>query len=205
MNIIINEKEKYETSLIYAYLDSVGVRGQIFACVLITTKDMEVVAIDLDISLNTQVARSYELHVIVDILVFSSLQEWTFSDTRILLSRLKDRDCIISKVERYNESPVNVLRNLSIELGCIPQNLFIVVDVLKEINLRLFGDKIIKLSKSINLVSKTVMWRNLNDNCRSRCRLFNVAKWEMSLVLLQIEILSGLVNTANTEHSTIGG
>jgi hypothetical protein len=42
---------------------------------------MEEVAIDLDISFNSQVARSYGLHVIVDILVFPSFQKWSFNDT----------------------------------------------------------------------------------------------------------------------------
>ena len=77
--------------MIYAYLDSfIGVRCQIFARVLITTKEVEVVSIDLDVPVHSHVTRSYELHVIVDILVLPSLQKWTFKDTRVLLSRLED-------------------------------------------------------------------------------------------------------------------
>lgn len=75
-------KHLFDLFMKNAYLDSfISVRGQVFASVLVTSKNMEEVAIDLDISFNSQVTRSYELHVIVDILVFPSFQKWSFSDT----------------------------------------------------------------------------------------------------------------------------
>ena len=47
------------------------------------------------------------------------------------------------------------------------------------------------------------MGRNLNDYCGSRSRLLNVTKREMSLVISEVVILSGFVDTTNSENPSV--
>ena len=57
---------------------------------------MEIVAIDLDVSSDWELSWGNELHELVDVLVLLSGKEWSFDDTRILLSWLKNRDGVVS-------------------------------------------------------------------------------------------------------------
>ena len=47
------------------------------------------------------------------------------------------------------------------------------------------------------------MWWNLNDNWVSWFWLFNITKWEMSVMLSEIKILSKFINTLDIEYSTV--
>ena len=125
---------------------------------------MEVVAIDLDVSTDWQLCWSDELHALVDVLILLSSKEWSFDDTRILLSWLEDRDSVISQVEGDDEPSVHIFWHLGVESSGKSQNLLIVVNVLEEINLWLLWNEIIHIAKRINFVSETVVWWDLYDN-----------------------------------------
>jgi hypothetical protein len=181
----------------------VGVTSKVFTRVLIASKDIEVVTIDLDISTKAQIARSDELHVVIDVLILLSAEEGTFNDTRVLLGGLEDGDCVISKVERDDEPPVNILGNLGVEASSVSQDLLVVVDVLEEINLGLLRYKIIHITKRVDFVTETVMRRNLHNHGTSVSGLLDVSKRELASVLAEVVILSSLVDTANSEHSAV--
>ena len=181
----------------------VRVSSEIFTRVLIAAENAEVVTIDLDIVVDTKVARRNELHVVIDVLILLSMEEGSLDDTRVLLSGLEDRDSVISQIERDNESPVNILGHLSVELSSVSEDLLVVVDVLEEINLGLLWHEVIDITESVYLVTETVMGRDLHDDGGSGLRLLDVAEREMAMILLQIVVLRGLVGTADSENSTI--
>lgn len=194
---------KSENLLVVQSSSLVSVRGEVLLCEFVAAKDVEVEAIDHNVVSDAEVAGADEFHVVIDVLVLLSCQERTLNDTRVLLSRLEDRDRVVSKIERDNESPVNVLWHLRVELSSVSQDLLVVVDVLEEIDLGLLRHKVIDVAKRVDLVTETVVRRNLHNNGGSGLRLLNLTKREVSLVLLQIVVLSGLVNTANSESSTV--
>ena len=164
---------------------------------------MEVVAVDLDISTDWKVSWSNELHVVVDILVLVSLKEWTFNDTRVLLSWFEDGDGIISKVERDDKSSVDVFWDLSVESSSVSQDLFVIVDVLEEVNLWLLWDKFLNITKRVLFITETIVWWNLKWNLWNWSWLFNVTEFEVSLVLISIVLLSESIDTSDFEVSTV--
>lgn len=181
----------------------VGMTSEVFTRVLIASKDIEVISIDLDVSANAQITRSNELHVVIDVLILLSAEEGTLNDTGVLLGGLEDRDSVISKVERDDEPPVNIFGNLGVEASSVSQDLLIVVDVLEEINLGLLRHKVIHITKRVDLVTKAVMRRNLHNDGASVRGLLDISERELASVLAEVVILSGLVDTANSENSAI--
>jgi hypothetical protein len=119
------------------------------------------------------------------------------------LSWFEDGDGIIGQVERNDKSTVNVLWDFSVESSSISENLFVIINIFKEIYLRFFSNKLIDITERINLVTKTVVRWNLNYNWVSGFWLFDVTEWEMSLVSAQIVVLSEFVNTVDIENSAV--
>jgi hypothetical protein len=78
---------------------------------------MEIVAIDLDVSSDWELSWGNKLHELVDVLVLLSGKEWSFYDTRILLSWLKDRDGVVIQVERNDDPSVNIFWDFGKESG----------------------------------------------------------------------------------------
>ena len=144
------------------------------------------------------------MHIVIHVLVLSPFKEWSFDDTRVLLSWLKDGDGIISEIEGDNESSVDIFRDFSVESSSISEDLLIVINVLEEINLWFLGDKLVDVTEGINFITETIMWWNLHDNWVSWLWLLNVSKWEVSLMLGQVVVLGELVNTMDVEHSSVG-
>lgn len=165
---------------------------------------MEVVSIDLDITSDRQISWRDELHSLIDVLILSSLQEWSLNDTRILLSWLKDRDGVISEVEGDNEPPVNVLGNLGVEPGGESQDLLVVVHVLEEVDLWLLRDKVIDVAQRVYLVTETVVRWHLDDNCLSWLHWHDVADWEVPVISVQEVVLGELVDSLDSEDSAVG-
>ena len=64
--------------------------GEELGGVLVAAQDVEVVSINLDVSTNWEVGRRDKDRILINILVLSSLQEWSLDDTGILLSWLED-------------------------------------------------------------------------------------------------------------------
>ena len=117
------------------FFSLVGVSGQVLRGVLVAVQDVEVIAVDLDVSADWHVTGSDVVHHPVHVLILSSLQEGSWLYTRVLLRWLIDRDRVVSKVERDDESSINILGNLCVEASCVSQNLLVVVNVFEEINL----------------------------------------------------------------------
>ena len=120
------------------------------------------------------------------------------------MSWLEDGDGIVGQIERNDKSTVNVLWDFSVESSSISEDLFVIINIFKEIYLRFFSNKLIYITERINLVTKTVVWWNLNYNWVSGFWLFDVTEWEMSLVSAQIVVLSEFVNTVDIENSAVG-
>jgi hypothetical protein len=164
---------------------------------------MEIVAIDLDVSSDWELSWGNELHELVDVLVLLSGKEWSFDDTRILLSWLKDRDGVVSQVERNDEPSVNIFWDFGVESGGESQNLLIVIDVLEEINLWLLWDEIIDITEGVNFVSETVVWWNLDNDGISWLNWHDVTQCEVLSVSLEEVVLGEFVDTLNLEASAI--
>ena len=107
---------------------------------------MEVVTIDLDVTADWEVSWGDEIVVLVDVLILSSLKEWTLDDTGVLLSWFEDGDGVVSQVEGDDESSVNVLWDFGVESGGISQYLLVVVYVLEEVDLGLLRDEVIHVT-----------------------------------------------------------
>ena len=165
---------------------------------------MEVVAIDLDVSANWKLSWSDELHALVDVLILLSSKEWSLDDTRILLSWLKDRDGVVSQIERDDEPSVNILWDFGVESSGESQDLLIVINVLEEINLWLLWDQVIDVAEGIDLVSETVVWWHLNNDSVSWFHWLNVTHWEVLSVSLEEIVLGELINTLDLEASSVG-
>ena len=164
---------------------------------------MEVVAIDLDVSANWELSWSNELHALVDVLILLSGKEWSFDDTRILLSWLKNRDGVVSQIERNDEPSVDILWDFSVESGSESQNLLIVIDVLEEINLWLLWNKIIDITEGVDFVSETVVWWNLDNDGISWLNWHDVTQWEVLSISLEVIVLGEFVDTLDLEASAI--
>ena len=164
---------------------------------------MEVVAIDLDVSSDWELSWGNELHELVDVLVLLSGKEWSFDDTRILLSWLKDRDGVVSQVERNDEPSVNIFWDFGVESGGESQNLLIVINVLEEINLWLLWDEIIDITEGVNFVSETVVWWNLDNDGISWLNWHDVTQCEVLSISLEEIVLGEFVDTLDLEASAI--
>lgn len=164
---------------------------------------MEVVAIDLDVSANWELGWSNELHALVDVLILLSSKEWTFDDTRILLSWLKNRDGVVSQVEGNDEPSVNILWDFGVESSSESQDLLIVIDVLEEINLWLLWDKVVDITERVDFVSEAVVWWNLDNDGISWLNWHDVTHWELSSISIEEVILGEFVNTLDLEASAI--
>ena len=164
---------------------------------------MEIVAIDLDVSSDWELSWGNELHELVDVLVLLSGKEWSFDDTRILLSWLKDRDGVVSQVERNDEPSVNIFWDFGVESGGESQNLLIVIDVLEEINLWLLWDEIIDVTEGVNFVSETVVWWNLDNDGISWLNWHDVTQCEVLSISLEELVFGEFVDTFDLEASAI--
>lgn len=178
--------------------------GEVFGCVVVGSKDMEVVAIDLDVSANWKFSRSNELHSLIDVLILLSSKEWSLDDTRILLSWLEDRDGVIGQVERDDESSVHIFWNLRVESGGESKDLLVVVHILEEVDLWLLWNEIIHIAERINLISETVVRWNLNNDGISWLDWLNLTQWEVSVVSTKEVVLGEFVYSLDLEASPIG-
>ena len=119
------------------------------------------------------------------------------------MSWLEDGDGIVGQIERNDKSTVNVLWDFSVESSSISEDLFVIINIFKEIYLRFFSNKLIDVTKRINLISKSIVRWNLNYNWVSSFWLFDVTEWEMSLMSAQIVVLSEYIDTIDIENSAI--
>lgn len=177
--------------------------GEVLGGVVIAAEDMEVVTVDLDVSTNSELSWSNEFLVLIDIFVLSSFKEGSFDDTRVLLSWLKDRNGIVSKIEGNDESPVHILWHFCIESGGISENFLVIVHIFEEVDFWLLWNQIIYVSERVDFVTESVVRWDLNDNSLSGLWLLNLSNWEVSVVLSEVVILCELVDTLDGEGSAV--
>ena len=177
--------------------------GEVLGCVIVATKDVEVVGVDLDVTTDRKVSWGNEFHSIIDVLIFESLKEWTFDDTTVLLGWLEDGDCIVTEVVGDNESSVDVFWNSCVESSGVSQDLLVVVDVLEEVNLWLLGNKVVDIAEGVDFISETVVRWNLNTNLLPGLWLFNIIDWEVSSMLLKVVVLGEFIDSTNIESSSV--
>jgi len=165
---------------------------------------MEVVTINLDVSTDWKFTWSNEFHTLIDILILSPFKEWTLDNSWILLSWFENGNGVISQIERNDKSSINVLWDLCVESSSISENLFVIINIFKEIYLWFFSNKFIDITEGINFVTEAIMWWYLNDNWVSWLWLFNVTYWEISTVCLLVVFLGENINTINIKDSSVG-
>lgn len=108
---------------------------------------MKVVTVDFDISSKSKISWGNKFVVLINVLVLSTFQEFTFQNTGVLLCWLEDLDGIIGKEEANNESSVDIFRNSSIESCSESEHFLIIIDVLKEVSLWLVWKKFVYVTK----------------------------------------------------------
>ena len=165
---------------------------------------MEGVSIDLHVSTDWHVSWSQSLSLLVNILVLSALEEFTWDDAGVLLGWLVDGDAVIAQVEGDDEASVNVLWHTGVKSCSESQDVLIVVHSLEEVDLGLLWDETVHLSKGINLVSKSVVRRLLDLSLLWYIWQGNVSKWEIISICLAVPSLGELINTFNLIDSSIG-
>ena len=164
---------------------------------------MEVITINLDVTADWKVSWGDEVVVLVHVLILSSLEEWTFDDTGVLLGRFEDGDGVIGEVERDDESSVNIFGNLGVESGGVSQYLLVVVHVLEEVDLGLLWNEVIHVTKGVDLVSETVVSWHLYNNCISWFWLFDVTQWHVSVEPREVIVLRKFIYAFIFEDSTV--
>ena len=177
--------------------------GKVFGSVLVAVEDVEVVTIDLNVAAHWHVCWGDELQLFVNILILSSLQEWSLNNTRVLLGWLEDGDGVVGKIEGDDESSVNILWHFSVESCGVSKDLLIIVYILEEINLWFLWHQVIHVTKGVHLVSESIVWWHLYNDSWSWLWLLNTADWEVPVVFLKVVVLGEFVNTSDFENSSI--
>ena len=181
----------------------VGMGSQVFRGVVVAAQQMEVVAVDLDVAADRQLRRRNKLPVPVHVLVLSALQERPLDNARVFLCRLEDRNRVVGQVERDDEPPVDVFGHLRVEPRRVPQDLFVVVDVLEKVDLRLFRDQVVHVAERVDLVAESVVRRHLDLDVVARLGLLDVAEREVAALLVLVVRLRELVDALDLEHAAV--
>ena len=185
------------------FFSLVGVSGEVLGGVLVAVQDVEVIAVDLDVSADWHITRSDIVHHPVHVLILSSFQESSWLYTRVLLRWLIDRDRVVSKIERDDKSSINILWHLGVEPGGVSQDLFVVINILEEVNLRFLWHEIIDITERIDFTSESVVGWNLDYHSWSWQRLLNTAEREFLAVFKHEKVLSEFINASDFEYSSI--
>jgi len=170
---------------------------------VVTAKQVEVVTVDLDISTNWKLGRSDHFSILVDVLVLLSSKEWSLNDAGVLLSRLKDGDGVVSKVEGDDETAVDILRHLGVESSGVSQDFLIVVDILKEVNLWLLRNQIIDITERVDLRSESIVRRNLLLDGVTSLGLLGFTDGELSVEFGHVVVVGEFVNSKDVEDSSV--
>lgn len=171
---------------------------------LVAGQHVEGVSIDLHIATHWHVSWSQSLSLLVNILVLSALEEFTWDDAGVLLGGLIDGDAVVREVERDDESPVDVLWHSRVKPRSESQNVLVVVNSLEEVNLWLLWDETVHLSEGINLISKSIVGRLLHLDLFGDVWFSDAAYWELVAILLGIPAGSEVVDSLDHIDSAIG-
>jgi len=185
-----------------ASLESVG--GQVLGRVVVAAQQVEAVPVDSDVATDGQVGWRDVLVVPVHVLVLESLQEWALYEAGVLLRWFEHRDCVVSEIERNDESPVHIFGDLCVESCRVSQDFAVVVYVFEEVNLGLLGNQVEHEAERVDLVSETVVGWDDAFHWLSWFGLLDVTDWEVSVELLVEVLLREAVHATDLEGSSIG-
>ena len=164
---------------------------------------MEVVPVDLDIASKNKVCWGDELLILVDILVLTTFKEFTLDNTRILLSWFIDWDRVVREEERYNEAAVNIFWDTGIEFSSEAEDFALVVYCFEEVFFGLLWNESVNVSERVNLISETIMGRNLSFSRVSWFRVLNLTEIENFSILVLIEVKCELIDSSYVELTAI--
>ena len=122
-------------------------RFEVVLSVFIARENVEAVAVDLYISSDSNIGRSNELVILINVLVLAALEEFAFDNARVLLSRFIDGDRVIRQEERNDEAALDILRDTSVEASCETEDLALIINSLEEVLLGLLGNEAVNISE----------------------------------------------------------
>jgi len=164
---------------------------------------VEVVSVDLDIASKNKVCWGDELLILVDILVLTTFKEFTLDNTRILLSWFIDWDRVVREEERYNEAAVNIFWDTGIEFSSEAEDFALVVYCFEEVFFGLLWNESVNVSERVNLISESIMGRNLSFSRVSWFRVLNLTEIENFSILVLIEVKCELIDSSYVELTAI--
>jgi len=165
---------------------------------------VEVISIDFNVSADGQVCRGYELVVLVNILVFATLQELALNDTWVLLCGLVNRNGVVWQEELDDEAAINILRYSCVQAGSESEDLALIVNCLKEVLLWLLRDQTENVAEGVDFVTKAVVRRDLALSVLTGLRVFDMANLEDLTLPFSEEVVSELIDSGNIELATKG-
>lgn len=172
--------------------------------VVIAVIDVEVVSIYLDVVAQTEVSWGDKIAIFVHILVLISVEELSFDDARVLLGWLENGNGVVRQVEGNDELSALVFWYLSVEFGCKPEDLLVVVNVLEEVCFWLVGDQLVDVAKGIVFISEAVVGWDLLFNVGPWFWLFNLGQFEVVTIGFLVKLLGCCVHTSNLVTCSVG-
>lgn len=101
--------------------------AQVVHGVLVAAENVVRESVDLDVTTDGQLSGSDELVALVNVLVLITAKEGSLDNAGVLDCGLKDRDAIVSQVERNDEATLDVLRDTCVESGSVTKDLLVIV------------------------------------------------------------------------------
>jgi hypothetical protein len=164
---------------------------------------VEAVPIDLDVAPEGHVGGSDEAAIVpVSVLVLAPLQELALHYPRVLLRGLIYGYGVVCEEEGHDESAVHILWHLGVEPCYVSQDSLVIVDVFEEVSLGLLGEEAEDVAEGVDLISETIVGRDLSRGGVTGLRVLDLTQWEVTSQLRLKEVLSELVDTLNIEVST---
>jgi len=163
------------------------------------------VTVNLDVTANSQFRRGDEFVVLVHVSVLLAAQEGALDDATVLHSGLVDRDAVVRQVERDDEAAVDVLGHTRVETRVVAQDLLVVVHRLKEVALGLLGHQVVNIAERVNLVTETVIRRDLALGRLRGLGHSHARDLEVAVESPGVVGLGGGVHAADLVVATIGG
>jgi hypothetical protein len=172
---------------------------QVLDGVVVAAEDVVRVPVDLDVATDWQFSRSDELVVFVNILVLVASQEGALYDATVLDGWLVDRDAVVAQVERDDEAALDIFRDSRVKSGSVAKHFLVIVNRLEEIALGFLGDQVVDVAEGVDLISKSVIGRNLSLGGLGNWRHLSFADGEVSTVFLGEERLSEAIDTMDVK------
>jgi len=162
------------------------------------------VTVNLDVTANSQIRRGDEFVVLVHVFVLLAAQEGALDDATVLHSGLVDRDAVVRQVERDDEAAVHVFRHTRVEARVVAEDLLVIVYRLEEVAFGLLWHQVMNITERVDLVSKTVIWRNLALSGLRGLRHLHTRDLEVAVEGPGVVGLGGGVHTQDLVVAAVG-